>query len=169
MEEFAPRGLERAPNVWAFLFNQWPAAETRKLVEGRETEAHWTLLETLSSRAPSGEEVLIQLARRDRMRAALLREMAGTGVLLMPPCGITVFRHGERRWEIGGKTIGLFQAMMPAVIANVLGLPSVTVPMAKSREGAPMGVQLVGRAFEDEMLLELAVQLESARGPWVGL
>jgi len=169
VEEFEPRGLERAPNVWAFLFNQWPAAETRKLVEGREREAHWTLLETLSPKAPSGEEVLIQLARRDRLRAALLREMAGTGVLVMPPCGITAFRHGERKWEIGGKTIGLFQAMMPAVIANVLGLPSVTVPIARSRDGMPIGVQLVGRPFEDEPLLELAVQLEHARGPWVGV
>ena len=164
--EFAPRGLERAPNVWAFLFNQWPSAAMRKLMEGREAEAHWTLLESLPADSPSAEQVLTNLAARDRIRASLLRQMEGVAVLLMPVCGITAFRHRQRRWEIEGREIGLFQAMMPAVLANVLGLPAVTIPIAKSRQGLPIGVQLVGRPYEDELLLELAVQLEEARGPW---
>jgi Asp-tRNA(Asn)/Glu-tRNA(Gln) amidotransferase A subunit family amidase len=58
----------------------------------------------------------------------------------------------------------LFQAMMPAVLANVLGLPAVTVPMAISAAGLPIGVQLVGRPYEDEALLEIAARLEQARG-----
>jgi len=58
---------------------------------------------------------------------------------------------------------------MPAVLANVLGLPAVTIPVALSREGLPIGVQLMGRPYEDELLLELAVRLEEARGPWVGV
>jgi Asp-tRNA(Asn)/Glu-tRNA(Gln) amidotransferase A subunit family amidase len=50
-----------------------------------------------------------------------------------------------------------------------LGLPAVTVPVALSREGLPIGVQLVGRPYEDELLLELAARLEEARGPWLGV
>jgi Asp-tRNA(Asn)/Glu-tRNA(Gln) amidotransferase A subunit family amidase len=79
---------------------------------------------------------------------------------------LPAFAHRRRQWEIDGKTIGLFQAMMPAVLANVLGLPAVTVPVAVSEEGLPVGVQLVGRPYEDELLLDLAVRLEEARGPW---
>ena len=59
---------------------------------------------------------------------------------------------------------GLFQATMPAVIANVLGLPAVAVPMGTNCDGLPVGVQLVGRPFEDERLLELGVWLEKSRG-----
>jgi len=166
VDEFAPRGLERAPNVWAFLFSEWPAAATRKLIEGRESEAHWTLLETLSTKQTTSEQVLANLAARDALRASLLRQMESVQVLLMPAAGIAAFRHGERKWDVGGKQIGIFQALMPVVLANVLGLPAVTVPMALSREGLPIGVQLVGRPYQDELLLELAVRLEEARGPF---
>jgi len=163
IDEFAPRGLERAPNVWAFLFNQWPSQATRTMVEGHEREVHWTLAESLGAKEPAAGEVLTNLAARDRLRASLLRQMADVPVLLMPVCGIAAFRHRERKWEIDGQEIGLFQAMMPAVIANVFGLPAVTIPMGISRQGLPMGVQLMGRPFEDELVLELAVALESAR------
>jgi len=33
----------------------------------------------------------------------------------------------------------------------------------------PIGVQLMGRPFEDETLLELAIRLEAARGAWAGI
>ena len=52
---------------------------------------------------------------------------------------------------------------MPAVRANVLGLPAVTIPPAMSRQGLPIGVQLVGRPYADELLLALAIGLESTR------
>ena len=69
----------------------------------------------------------------------------------------------------GGREIGMFQAAMPAVIANVLGLPAVTLPITLSPERVPVGMQLIGRPFEDELLLEIALRLEEARGPWIGL
>jgi Asp-tRNA(Asn)/Glu-tRNA(Gln) amidotransferase A subunit family amidase len=141
VEPFEPRGLERVPNVWAFLFDQWPG--------GREVTAN---------------QVLLNLAARDRMRASLLGQMENVAALAMPVCGITAFLHGERKWEVEGTEIGLFQAMMPAVVANALGLPAVAIPMAVSRGGLPIGVQLMGRPYEDELLLELAVRLEEARG-----
>ena len=159
VEDFEPRGLERAPNVWAVLFNHWPMLATRRLVEGRSEELHWTLTESLGTKEPSAEEVLIQLAARDRMRASLVRQMEEFQVLLMPVCGITAFHHRERHWEIGGKSIGVFQAMIPAVLANVLGLPALTVPVARSRSGLPIGIQLVGRPYDDELLLELAMRV----------
>ena len=55
--------------------------------------------------------------------------------------------------------------MMPAVLANVLGLPAVTVPVTLSDYGLPLGVQFVARFSEEGRLLQLARQLEEAR-PW---
>jgi Asp-tRNA(Asn)/Glu-tRNA(Gln) amidotransferase A subunit family amidase len=85
--------------------------------------------------------------------------MDGLSAVLMPVCGVPAFPHRDR-------TFGLFQAMMPAVLANILGLPAVTVPVAMSSDGLPIGVQLMGRPFDDELLLDLAVRLEDARGLW---
>jgi Asp-tRNA(Asn)/Glu-tRNA(Gln) amidotransferase A subunit family amidase len=142
-----PRGLERAPNLWSFFFSQW-------LDTGKDLTA---------------EAALLNLAARAAMRAALLRQMEDVPVILMPVFGIAAFRHGESRWQVEGKEIGLFQAGMPAVVANVLGLPAVTIPMVVSSARVPIGVQLMGRPFEDETLLELAIRLEAARGPWAGI
>jgi amidase len=147
VDGFEPRGLERAPNLWNFFFSQW-------LDTGKDLTA---------------EAALLNLAARAAMRAALLRQMESVPAILMPVFGIAAFRHGESRWQVEGKQIGLFQAGMPAVVANVLGLPAVTIPMAVSSAGLPIGVQLMGRPFEDELLLGIAIRLEEARGVWAGI
>ena len=88
VDGFEPRGLERAPNLWSFFFNQW-------LDKGKELTA---------------EAALLNLAARDAMRASLLRQMEDVPAILMPVFGIAAFRHGESRWQVEGKEIGLFQA-----------------------------------------------------------
>ena len=182
-EPFQLEGLERAPNLWWFFFGQLPAPLTQQIIQGQESDAHWTVSEFLTGAleqpAPTAAQMLLNLAKRDRMRASLLRQMDGVPVLLMPPCGVTAFRHRSRRWKLGDSEIGLFQAMMPATPFNLLGLPAIVVPYGVSSEaqrdapfGAssakrlPIGVQLVGRPYEEELLLELAVRLENVRGPF---
>jgi Asp-tRNA(Asn)/Glu-tRNA(Gln) amidotransferase A subunit family amidase len=44
----------------------------------------------------------------------------------------------------------------------------VTLPIARTADGLPIGIQLMGRPFEDELLLEIAIRLEEARGIWSG-
>lgn len=172
IEPFRPRGIERAPNLWWFFFGQLPAPLTKQLIQGREQEAHWTGTEFLSTAleqpAPSVEDLLGNLAIRDRMRAGLLREMDSVPLILMPACGVPAFKHRERRWSTGAKTIGLFEAMMPVTPWNLLGLPAVVVPFSISEQGLPIGVQIVGRPWEEELILEVAARLEEARGPFPG-
>jgi len=175
-EPFTPQGLERAPNLWWFFMGQLTARLTQQMIQGREADAHWTTAELLAGGlekpAPSVEQLLLNLATRDRMRASLLRQMEEFPVLLMPPCGVTAFPHRTRRWKVGAEAgeagIGLFQATMPATPFNLLGLPAVVIPFGMSATGLPIGVQLVGRPYEEELILELAVRLENARGPFAG-
>jgi len=168
VESFEPKGLDRAPNLWWFFMGQLSARLTQQTIQGRESDAHWTTAELLAGgleqAPPTVDQLLLNLATRDRMRASLLRQMEEFPVLLMPPCGVTAFRHRARRWQIEGKEIGLFQATMPATPFNLLGLPAVVIPFGISSEGLPIGVQLVGRPFEEELILELAVRLETVRG-----
>jgi len=168
VEPFEPQGLQRAPNLWWFFFGQLPAPLTKQLIAGRESDAHWTGTEFLNSALeqppPTVEQLLLNLATRDRMRASLLRQMEDVPVLLMPPCGVTAFPHRSRHWTVDGGELGLFQAMMPVTPFNLLGLPAVVVPFGMSSDGLPIGVQLIGRPFEEEQILDLAVRLEKARG-----
>jgi Asp-tRNA(Asn)/Glu-tRNA(Gln) amidotransferase A subunit family amidase len=169
VEAFEPRGLERAPNLWWFLFGQLPAPFTRKMLEGRESDAHWSVMESLAGALeqppPTAEETMRNLALRDSMRARVLRQMEAVPLLLLPACGIPAFRHRERKWVAGEKEIGLFQAMMPVTPWNLLGFPAAVIPFGFTEGGLPVGVQLVGRPYSEELILEVAVRLEEARGP----
>jgi aspartyl-tRNA(Asn)/glutamyl-tRNA(Gln) amidotransferase subunit A len=46
------------------------------------------------------------------------------------------------------------------VPANIAGLPAVSVPCAENADGLPVGVQLLGRRFDDARLLAFARALE---------
>jgi len=172
VDAWAPTGLEKAPNLWSFFFSELPAEFMRETITGHEDVAHWTgteLLHQIEGRPlPTAKQVVLNLAARDRMRADLLRQMREYGVLLWPVAGTTAFLHRARRYPTDGKEIGLFQAMMPLYPANLLGLPAVVIPWTLSPEGLPIGIQLIGRPWEEELLLDLAIRLEDARGPFAG-
>jgi amidase len=170
VEPFEPRGLENAPNLWWFFFGELPARSTAKLIAGREDQAHWTgtefLEKALAQPEPSAETVMKNLAVRDKMRASLLRQMEDHRVILAPPSSIAAFQHRQRRYQAPSKEIGQFQAMMLATWVNLLGLPSLVIPFDVDDRGLPIGIQLIGRPYDEELLLELAVRMEQDRGPF---
>lgn len=168
VEPYEPAGLERAPNLWWFFFGELPSRITQELIAGREDQAHWTgtefLQRALQEPEPTSKNVLKNLAIRDKMRGALIRDMDRFPVFLLPVCGTTAFHHRQRRYSTGTKDIGLFEAMMPSTVFNLLGMPGVTIPFGQDENGLPVGIQLAGRPYDEELLLELAVRMERARG-----
>ena len=54
-----------------------------------------------------------------------------------------------------------------APLANVAGLPSISLPLCMSSRGLPIGIQLDGGIDADQLVLQAAAQLERAM-PWSG-
>jgi amidase len=50
-------------------------------------------------------------------------------------------------------------------VANVTGLPAVSLPLSSSDDGLPIGVQLIGGPADEATLIRVSAQLEVAR-PW---
>ncbi|MDX2181629.1 MAG: amidase [Bryobacteraceae bacterium] len=155
VEEFTLRGLERAPNLWAFLFTELSAPFTRELIEGRREETHWSgteFLDAIEGRPePTGRRVVEVLSARDAMRAQLLRQMREYPVILTAGAGMTAFPHRARRFATPEKEIGLFEGTFPLVWANLLGLPALAVA----------GAQLVGVPWSEETLLDVGEAFSS--------
>ena len=96
----------------------------------------------------------------------VLAQMRDCPVLLCPVASIPAFRHGERRWNVEGKTVEYLDAWSYTEWFNLLGFPAAVVPVGKSPEGLPIGVQIVGRPWDEEIVLAVAATLEEQRAEW---
>ena len=95
---------------------------------------------------------LVQVERvREIARKAVLAQMdeAGVEVLLSPTTGYgaTPFEGADR------KAISLAAIHTPAW--NSTGFPALSVPMGFDQDGMPCGMQIIGRPFEDDVVLRL--------------
>jgi aspartyl-tRNA(Asn)/glutamyl-tRNA(Gln) amidotransferase subunit A len=50
------------------------------------------------------------------------------------------------------------------VTVNMAGLPGISVPAGLSREGTPLGLQLIGKPFDEATLFRAAQAIEDAAG-----
>jgi Asp-tRNA(Asn)/Glu-tRNA(Gln) amidotransferase A subunit family amidase len=111
------------------------------------------------------DEVIDNCAQRDLVRADILRQVADVPILLSPVSAKPAFRHGEGTYELGADEC-YRETMRNSQWLNLAGFPGVTVPVGSSPEGLPIGVQVIGRPHEEELVLAVAEHIEQARGPW---
>ena len=167
VEPFRLDGLDRALDLWWFFFGPVIGNLIRQSVAGREAHISPMLLEYLSYTTSGNSITLDQFTKactdRDLLRAEILRQMRDTPVLLSPVSISPAFRHGQGNYHPG---TGYRDTMRFSQWLNLTGFPGASVPVGVSSEGLPIGVQVIGRPFEDELVLAVAEALEQARGPW---
>jgi len=171
VEPFVPEGLDEALRLWHALFIDGVAMVLRLQYRGREDDMHSIVREILrmSELDPplTAESLLDVLVRRDIVRAKFLAQMERYPILVCPVSAIPAFRHGERSWTIGNKAVQYPDAFSYSQYFNLLGNPAAVVPMGRSAEGMPIGVQIVGRPWEEERVLAISRSVEQAGG-WQG-
>jgi len=165
VEPFLLKGLKQAIELWWFFFGPMIAQSFRPIVEGHEAELSPVFQEYMSVAslriAPTVDELMGACVKRDILRAKIIRQMRDVPILLSPVCAAPAFRHGEGNWQ---PVCGYRETMRHAQWLNLAGFPGVSVPMGFSAEGLPIGVQVIGKPNEDELVLAVAEILETARG-----
>lgn len=170
VQPFRPQGLEEARLLWWQFFAVAGGMLLGPMLSGREDELSPILREfsgwASAERALTGQALLDIWVRRDLVRFQILDQMKDFPILLCPVAAIPAFRHGERRWVIDGKTVEYLDAWSYSAWFNLLGFPAAVVPVGSSPEGLPIGVQIVGRPWEEELVLAVAAVIESECGGW---
>jgi len=170
VEPFRPEGLEEARILWKKFFVKMGGMLIGPMFNGREQEANPILKEFLqwSAAEPSlsGPAVLDAWMRRDAVRTKVLEQMRRYPILLCPPAAIPAFLHGERSWMIDGRLVEYLDAWSYTEWFNLLGNPAAVVPVSQTAEGLPIGVQIVGRPWEEEQILAVASVLEKECKAW---
>jgi len=164
VEPFRPRALEQARKLWWKYFVSCGAMLLNPVFAGKESRLSPTFQEFLAIARQNppltGDELLFAWAECDVIRGTLLEEMRKFPILLMPVCSVPAFRHGERQWSIDGRQVAYLDAMRYTQWFNLLGAPAAVVPVGRSAEGLPIGVQVAGRPYHDEVVLGVAEAIE---------
>jgi Asp-tRNA(Asn)/Glu-tRNA(Gln) amidotransferase A subunit family amidase len=167
---FRPEGLELARDLWWKFFGTAGGMLLGPMVQGHETEISPILRQFLgwvAAEPPhSGHTLLYSWIQRDELRARFLAQMQTVPVLLCPVAAVSAFRHGERNWQVEGLPVKYLDAWSYCEWFNLLALPGVAVPVGRSLEGLPIGVQIVARPWQDEVALGIAVEVERLCGGW---
>jgi Asp-tRNA(Asn)/Glu-tRNA(Gln) amidotransferase A subunit family amidase len=112
----------------------------------------------------TAETLLDAWMQRDLLRMKIFAQMQRYPILLCPVASIPAFKHGEREWIIDGQTVKYLDAWSYCEWFNLLGCPAVVVPAGSSAKNLPIGVQIVGRPWEEEVALEVAAIIERECG-----
>jgi Asp-tRNA(Asn)/Glu-tRNA(Gln) amidotransferase A subunit family amidase len=166
VEPFRPASLDRSRQLWDTFFCELGLLVLKAPLMGAEIEL--TILKEFLRRGARPPLTSLGLTEtwmdRDAVRAAFVHQMASHHVLICPVAAIPAFKHGERSWMVDGHKVGYLDAMTYTQWFNILGNPAVVVPIASSPDGLPIGVQIVGRPHEEEVILKVAAAIEKECG-----
>jgi aspartyl-tRNA(Asn)/glutamyl-tRNA(Gln) amidotransferase subunit A len=104
--------------------------------------------------------------RARKVRALIKRDFdqayaSGVDAILTPATPSAAFGLGEMA---GKDPVEMYLLDVFTVTVNLAGLPGISVPVGLDKQGLPLGMQLIGRPWDEGGLLNLAQTLESAAG-----
>jgi aspartyl-tRNA(Asn)/glutamyl-tRNA(Gln) amidotransferase subunit A len=81
-------------------------------------------------------------------------------VLISPVTPSPAWRFGEK----GGDPLAMYLSDIFSISANLAGIPGISVPGGFSRQGLPIGIQLQGPHFKEDILFRVAYNIENGLG-----
>jgi aspartyl-tRNA(Asn)/glutamyl-tRNA(Gln) amidotransferase subunit A len=100
--------------------------------------------------------------KAQKVRALIAQDFAAAfervDCLLTPTAPSAAFAIGENQDD----PIAMYLNDVFTIPASLAGLPAISVPAGLSADGLPLGLQVIGRAFDEEMVLRVGAVIETA-------
>jgi aspartyl-tRNA(Asn)/glutamyl-tRNA(Gln) amidotransferase subunit A len=87
---------------------------------------------------------------------------SGVHAILTPVTPSAAFSIGDK--ELANDPVKMYLNDIFTITLNMAGLPGIAVPAGLNDQGLPLGLQLIGRPFEEETLFQAAGAIEQAAG-----
>ncbi|HUS12208.1 MAG TPA: amidase [Pyrinomonadaceae bacterium] len=169
-EAVRPPSVERGHELWLKLFSRASVVQLRNVYDGHEEKGgdfvRWRLATADDTPPPSLDDYINSWSERDRLRANLLDWMTDTPLIIAPVGATPAYKHETLKVTVNEQTLGVFRAFSYAQTFNVFDLPVAVVAVGVSKEGLPIGVQIIGRPFAEEIVLAAAAIVEESVGGW---
>ena len=165
VEEKSPPDVEKAATVYYDMTRGDGGAGVRAFLKSVGTNQISPLFEkSLESRSspamPTITAALAAFNRWDVYRNAMLAFMQGYDALLSPVISYVAPHHGTSFDPVLQRGVGYAQ------MHNLTGWPTATVRVGTSPEGMPIGVQVSGRPWREDVALAMVRHLETTFGGW---
>ena len=135
----------------------------RRLEERREEFGDDVRALLDQGRLVSASDYLNAQRQRKRFCREFARVLEKVDALVMPAVPIPTARIGELEVEVNGRLENVRLATTRNIRAlNLTGLPVLSVPCGFHSDGLPIGVQVVGAAFDERRVLEIGHAYETA-------
>jgi amidase len=108
------------------------------------------------------------LYKRDAFIEVVERFFSEWDALLCPVAMTTAFTHRptDTPIEVDGEEVNYWRVIGHCAPFNFTGHPSVVIPVGSDADGLPIGVQLVGKRWEENHLLQVAALIAEVAGPF---
>jgi amidase len=155
--------LEPDPSYAPAFRTIWQAGAASIPAERSELEQLEPLTRWLVARGRelSGRQLSEALSALTLFERSIIRQFASFDAVLTPALAMTPRPVGWYDAEDAERNFEQQVQYTPFTsFANVTGLPAITLPVAQTADGLPMGVQLIGRPGGEHVLLAIGAQLE---------
>ncbi|MDA8351605.1 MAG: amidase [Firmicutes bacterium] len=92
-------------------------------------------------------------------------------LLVTPTVAVPAFPHGPGPEAINGQPVNRYSGWMLTSLFNMTGHPAASVNCGESSEGLPIGMQIIGPRFAEELILQVSKVMEQTKGQvktWMG-
>ena len=100
--------------------------------------------------------------KAQRVRSLLARDFdnafAAVDAIVTPTTPTAAFKLGEKTDD----PLAMYLADIYTVTANLAGVPGISVPCGRNKEGLPIGIQILGKYFDEPAVLRIAHVIEHA-------
>jgi aspartyl-tRNA(Asn)/glutamyl-tRNA(Gln) amidotransferase subunit A len=130
-------------------------------VKGRESELYPFMRKRLGNPWPEVRDYLKALQRWEALRRATTAYFHEYDLLLCPTVPLPAYAHGLTELTIDGTTVPARHKLNTTLPWDLTGSPALSLPFGMSGDGLPIGVQIVGRHFDESTVLSAALALEA--------
>jgi amidase len=159
IESKRPVALDDVIKIDADLYRADGSASLQRILDQSGTkEPSPLMLIALDQKAMTSGDMAAAIERWDAWRGRMLQFLENYDAILCPPCAFAELPHGAS--SVGDAN----SAFSYTYAYNMTGWPAAVVRAGTSSTGQPIGVQIVGKPWREDVVLALARQVEQSLG-----